>query len=270
MSHIHIPDGVLPLWLVAAGWILTALLVGLVALRLRHGAARRVPLLGVMAALMLVGMSTEIVPIAYHVNLSVLTGIIAGPAYGFLASLIVNLVLALFGHGGITVVGLNAPIIGAEAVLGHYSFRALLAAVGRVGPAARPGLAAGIATGLTLFVTTWLLIGVVWLSGLDPLQARDTGTLDPAALTFANPFEDGLVSSALLGAGHDARDHTQEPTISAGEPLGIGTFARAVLILGLLGWIVEGAITGAIVGFVDRVRPDLTRGRPSGHAPSKR
>ena len=31
MSHIHIPDGVLPLWLVLAGWIVTAALTALAA-----------------------------------------------------------------------------------------------------------------------------------------------------------------------------------------------------------------------------------------------
>jgi ABC-type Co2+ transport system permease subunit len=31
--------------------------------------------------------------------------------------------------------------------------------------------------------------------------------------------------------------------------------------LGLIGWIIEGLITGAIVGFVARVRPDLVLGR---------
>ena len=97
MSHIHIPDGVLPLWLVLAGWALTALGVGLAAYRLRNETSRGVPLLGVMAAVMLVSMSTEIVPIAYHLNLSVLAGIILGPAYGILAALVVNLFLALFG-----------------------------------------------------------------------------------------------------------------------------------------------------------------------------
>ena len=126
MSHIHIPDGILPLWLVAAGWALTLALLYLSARRLSGPEARRkIPLLGVMAAVMLVGMSTEFVPIAYHVNLAVLAGIIVGPAMGFLAAFIVDLILALFGHGGITVVGLNTLIIGAECALGYFIFRGL-------------------------------------------------------------------------------------------------------------------------------------------------
>ena len=100
-------------------------------------ARRKIPLLGVVAALMLVGMSTEFVPIAYHVNLSVLAGIIVGPAMGFLAAFIVDLILALFGHGGITVVGLNTLIIGAECALGYLSFVACVRRVARRGQVGR-------------------------------------------------------------------------------------------------------------------------------------
>jgi hypothetical protein len=67
-----------------------------------------VPLLGIVAALMIVGMSAEIVPIAYHVNLSVIGGILLGPALSAIAAFIVVIVLAMLGHGGVTVIGLNA------------------------------------------------------------------------------------------------------------------------------------------------------------------
>ena len=252
MSHIHIPDGVLPLWLVLGGWLLTAALVGLAAYRLRGDTSRSVPLLGVMAAVMLVGMSTEIVPIAYHLNLSVLAGIVLGPAYGILAALIVSLILAMFGHGGITVVGLNTLVVGFETALGHYLFRVLLAGARRFRTS--PALAAGLTTGLTLLTSTLLLIGIVWASGADPGRARDTGALDPGTLTFANPFDAGLVSNRVI-------TRESEGGAAPGGGFGIAIFAEAVLLLGLIGWVLEGAITGAIVGFVDRVRPDLVRGR---------
>jgi len=254
LSHIHIPDGVLPLWLVLAGWALTALGVGLAAYRLRNETSRGVPLLGVMAAVMLVSMSTEIVPIAYHVNLSVLAGIVLGPAYGFLAGLIVNLILAMFGHGGITVVGLNTLVIGTETILGHFAFRALFGLIGRARRTGAPALAAGLATGLTLFVSTWLLIGIVWASNVAPGQARDTGALNPATLTFANPFQNGLVANRVV---------TPEKEVAASDApnINLTRFIAAVLVLGLIGWVLEALITGAIVGFIDQIRPDLIRGR---------
>jgi len=224
--------------------------LALVSRRLRGGdRGRQLPLLGVMAAVMLVGMSTEIVPIAYHANLSVLGGIVLGPALGFLAALIVNLMLALFGHGGITVVGLNTLVVGAEAVLGHYLFRGFWFLLGR--RQRSPGTAAALATGLTLIMSTLLMIGIVGLSNLDP-TVQTGGSVEN--LSFRNPLEHGFVASEF-GGEHGGT------TAAASHPLDLASFARLVLILGLAGWVMEAALTGAIVGFVYKVRPDLVTGR---------
>jgi cobalt/nickel transport system permease protein len=248
LSHIHVPDGVLPLWIVLVGWGLAAVLVGLAVRSLQGDSSRRVPLLGVMAAVMLVGMSTEIVPIAYHINLSVLAGIVLGPAYGILAALIVNVFLALFGHGGITVVGLNTVVVGAETALGYLLFRLLGRAI------RSPGLRAGIVTGVTLFMSTWILVAVVWLSGLDAASAREVGAVDPATLAFGDPFGGGLVTNRIVAP---------EPTEGGVGSVGIG-LGRMLIVwfgLGFVGWVLEGLVTGAVVGFVARVRPDLVLGR---------
>jgi cobalt/nickel transport system permease protein len=80
MSHIHIPDGVLPWWLWVTGWAATALLLAVASrMATRAGSRRAVPLVGAISALVLVAMSTEIVPIAYHVNLTVIAGALLGP-----------------------------------------------------------------------------------------------------------------------------------------------------------------------------------------------
>jgi len=122
MSHIHIPDGVMPLWLILLGWIGAACLLGWATRRLgRRDIRQSVPRVGVMAAAMLVAMSTEFAPIGYHMNLTVVAGIMVGPALGIVAAFIVVLILALFGHGGITVVGLNTLVIGAECVPHNWS-----------------------------------------------------------------------------------------------------------------------------------------------------
>lgn len=262
MSHIHIPDGVLPLWLIAAGWAISFLGVALSAYLLRNRSDRSVPLLGVMAAMMLVGMSTEIVPIAYHINLSVLAGIILGPAFAFPTALIVDLILALFGHGGITVVGLNTLVISSEMILGWLAYRALLSLFLRIARKSAPAFASGIAVGLSLFISTLLLIGIVWVANLNPAEARDTGSLNPSTLAFGNPFDSGLISNTIV---------SPEPRTEAGQAVegaatqqapDITVFARAVLLLGLIGWILEGVITGVIVGFIAQIRPDLVRLRP--------
>ena len=254
MSHIHIPDGVLPLWLVSAGWVVTLVLLFLIARRLSGPDARRkIPLLGVMAALMLVGMSTEFVPIAYHVNLTVLAGIIVGPAMGFLAAFIVDLILALFGHGGITVVGLNTLIIGAECVLGYLIFRGLFRLLGARQSVGVPAAASVV---FTLFITTMMLIGVVALSNVDPGRARDTGSLEMATLNFKNPFEGGWVDNRVIHPEKEAKGDFSVQN----SGVNLGRFATAVLLLGVMGWVLEAAITAVIVQFIYRVRRDLIVG----------
>lgn len=255
---MHIPDGVLPIWLILAGWALAVLLLALVSRMAGGGdSIRRLPLLGVMAAVMLVGMSTEIVPIAYHTNLSVLAGIVLGPTMAFLAAFIVNLTLALFGHGGITVVGLNTLVIAAEAILGFYLFRVAVAALGRGRPA---GLPAFLATVVALLLSTLLMIGIVGVSNLDSSARVPVHTEE---LSFRNPFEHGLVTAELGAEAHASQDG------GAGEPLDIGTFARLVLLLGSVGWLLEGVLTGLIASYVQRVRPDLLglRARSPGQSP---
>jgi cobalt/nickel transport system permease protein len=252
MSHIHIPDGVLPLWLVAAGWAATLVLLFLSARRLSGPEAqRKIPLLGVMAALMLVGMSTEFVPIAYHVNLTVLAGIIVGPTMGFLAAFIVDLILALFGHGGITVVGLNTLLIGTECALGYIIFRALLR-LWRERPKSVV-LPAGISVVVTLFISTMLLIGVVALSNVDPGKARDTGSLDVTTFSFKNPFEQGVLNNRVLNPEKGAMGNFYIHD----SGINLGRFATAVLLLGFIGWLLEAMITAIIVQFIYRVRREL-------------
>src|SRR4030067_2643235 len=121
MSHIHLPDGVLPVWLWVSGFIV-AILVGTILSRFikKEELTRRLPLLGMMAAAMVLGASVEIVPIAYHVNLTVISGILLGPSLIFLATFVVNVILALFGHGGIIVIRLKTLTLSIEGVFGYF------------------------------------------------------------------------------------------------------------------------------------------------------
>ncbi len=162
MTHMHIPDGILPVWLWVSGFILMAIVLGFSLLRLRGtDMKRKIPLLGAVSAVMLVAMSLEIFVIGYHVNLSVAAGILLGPALGFVAAFIANVMLALMGHGGITVLGLNTILLGSEAVLGHAFFFLLKKRLPVFWRAAA-------ATVLTLFITTFLLIGIVAISRVNP------------------------------------------------------------------------------------------------------
>jgi cobalt/nickel transport system permease protein len=217
MTHLHIPDGILPVSLWVLGLILMAIAVGFSLFRLRGiDKAKKIPLLGAVTAVMLVAMSLEILPLAYHINLSVVAGILLGPALGFLSAFIANLMLALVGHGGITVIGLNTLLLGSEAVLGHtlfYLFRRRISVF----------WSAATATVLTLFMTTVALIGVVAVSHISP----------------------------------ELMSHGDEHGFLRQGQVSVRTFAIMVLSLGSIGWIIEAAITGAVVRFISQVKPEL-------------
>jgi cobalt/nickel transport system permease protein len=216
MTHMHIPDGILPVWLWLSGFILMSLVLGYALYRLRTMDTRKkIPLLGAVAAAMLVGMSIPILP-GYHINLSVVSGILMGPSLGLVAAFIANLILAFMGHGGITVIGLNTLLLGSEAVLGHaffYLLRDRLPIFWR----------AAFATVLTLCISSAILIGFVAMAHIDP---------------------------AML---HHGEDHGHIPTMRGS----VATFAVLVFTIGIVGWLVEAAITGAVVKFISQVKPDL-------------
>ena len=237
MSHIHLPDGVLPIWLWVSGWIVSVL-VWIILLRMteKKDVSRRLPLLGMMAAAMVLGASVEILPIAYHVNLAVISGILLGPSLIFMATFVVNVILALFGHGGVTVIGLNTLILSMEGVLGCFLFRLFWKALKRL------TAATFLATFLALAISTFAMIGVVGL-GVDhyaELIHQESGT--------------GLFDLRLLREKTDR--HEME---DAGKEIDLKRFVALVLPLGCLGWILEGVITCLIIRYIHRLRPDLLR-----------
>ena len=255
MSHIHIPDGVLPLWLWASGWLLALVVVGVAGkLAERTDVRRKVPLLAVVSALMLVSMSSEIVPIAYHINLTVVGGVLLGPALSVIAAFIVEVVLAMLGHGGVTVLGLNTLMIATEMVVGWALFRGLTRLLGRD----HPRRAAGIATVLTLAFTTTLLVGLVAIAGGGGATTRETGALDPATLRFENPLAHGVFSAGLFSGGEVTAEKAPAPeSQQESTALSVKRFALVVYTLGPIGWLIEALVTAAILGYIARVRPGL-------------
>lgn len=244
MSHIHIPDGVLPVWLWLGGWILAAALVWFSSTRSTGVDVRRkVPLVGIISALVLVSMSSEIVPIAYHINLTVVAGVLLGPQLAIVSAFVVQVILALLGHGGVTVIGLNTLMTATEMLLGWVLFRGLIAIIGR----RRVGLVSGVTTVITLAITTTMLVGIVSISGVGAATVRETGALDPQNLTFASPFSEKVVSIGLFSGGERA----SAPAVP------VSRFATIVYTLGPIGWLIEALVTAAVLGYVARVRPSL-------------
>lgn len=228
MSHIHIPDGVLPAWLWVSGYIIVGLVI---AILWRRGRAtsepRKFALLGILSAMMILIMMVEIPPFSFHFNLSVVTAIALGPQLAVLAALVVNLFLALIGHGGITVVGLNTIVLSSEMLAGYYIFRLLTRA--------RLDLsrATFIATVIGLAIGTAIAFGIV---------------------AAGSPWIDRVLQTAALRPGAEL------PPGVEGAHLSLVRLAAIMFGIGVIGWVLEGILSAAIIRYVARVYPDLIVG----------
>jgi len=236
MSHIHLPDGVLPIWLWVSGYVVVILIWTMLLQSMKKdNLTKRLPLLGMMAAVMVLGASVEIIPIAYHVNLTVISGILLGPSLIFLATFVVNVILALFGHGGITVIGLNTLVLSIEGVAGYFLFR-LFWRLSR-----RLTLAAFLATFLALAISTFAMIGVVSLgtSHYEELIHQERG---------------GMIGFEF-GKEKEAHRTEAEPE----KEVNLKRFISIILPLGFIGWVLEGIITVLVARYIQRLRPDLLK-----------
>lgn len=151
MSHLHVSDGILPLWLWLGGLIVSLAIVVLGLYRLKSR-RRLLPAVAVMAALSMAAMNIPL-GLPVHVNLAALAGIVLGPLNGFLAMFVVNLFNALVGHGGITVLGVNALLVGSEALIAGAVFYGLKGAKRLLPVAAAAIIIALLASTLLLTAT---------------------------------------------------------------------------------------------------------------------
>lgn len=239
MSHIHLPDGTVPLKWWLAGLILTAAALALCLRRISGQQVRRqMPFLGAMAALMLVTMSVPLGPLPFHLNLTVLTGIVAGPALGFLTTFLVNLVLSFLGHGGLTTVGLNSLITGVEVLLGWWVFHRLLR--GR-SLTTRAVMAPIVALVISISLTM-MLVGAstgIWGAALPHEEHGHESVLTTAHQELTPSLFEAMGGVEFLGL------------------VGMGALA-IILVLGLLA---ETVATLMVVRFFAQVRPDLLSDR---------
>jgi cobalt/nickel transport system permease protein len=158
MSHLHIPDGVLPVWIWAPGLAVALLLLFWSARATARGSRQRVAYQGALGALVLAVMAVEVPlgPVEFHLTLVGPVGVLLGPAAIFQVVFIASAILALVGHGGLTVVGLNALVLGAGGVLAAPVY----ALCARRWPAAA---ALATATAVTQTVSGLLWLAVVGL-----------------------------------------------------------------------------------------------------------
>lgn len=234
MSHLHIPDGILPPVLWIWGLILTAVLLAVSTRFSRRGGPQQIAFQSALGGIMLAVMAIP-VPITafdYCMTLAGPVGVLLGAAPAFQVSFVVTLILALLGQGGFTVVGLNALVLGLGSMLARPVY---LAVVQRL----RPARAMAVATAVSQTFSTLLWTALLMLSV----------RLTPDAAGIHD------VEHTLIAAWHHV-----------GAALVIPALLAAIALEALLGY--------GLAHFLDRVRPDLlpsAAGNPGldpAHAPS--
>lgn len=287
MSHIHLPDGVMPLWWCAVWFVAAALLVGVVV----AVAGRRLELRErVMAAFFTVVIFVAIlipVPSPFggtHMNMTPLAGVVAGPSVSALAVFVVSLVMALLGHGGVTVLGANMLILYFECVAAYFSYRVLRRRFSVYA-------SAFVAALVPLFLSTFLASGMLAVSmagspsyylGEFMAEGILIHWLLPEELAL-NPVVHELIHGYLSGNIwlHDAvqrlssnpllpwfwlltSPHFEELMYAAwrvaelSSPLRFfAVFTATTLPVNLLVAVVEAAVTGVVVQSTVRSRPDI-------------
>jgi cobalt/nickel transport system permease protein len=217
MSHLHIPDGILPPILWIWGLILTGVLLLLSSRAARRDGQRQVAFQSALGGIMLAVMAIP-VPIAafdYCMTLAGPVGVLLGAAPAFQVAFVVTLILALLGQGGFTVIGLNTLVLGLGATLARPIY---LRAVRRLGPPRAMALATAVSQ---LFST------VCWCA-LLVLSVRLT----------PNGVPNHEVEHTLIEVWH-----------RVGAAVVIPLLLVAVALEALLGY--------GLAHFLERVRPDL-------------
>jgi cobalt/nickel transport system permease protein len=233
VSHLHIPDGMLPPVVWASGLALMLLVLFASALRTRGLGPQRIAYQSALGGIMLAVMAipVPVVGFDYCMTLAGPVGVLLGAAGGFQVAFVVTAILALMGQGGFTVIGLNTLVMGAGAAVARPLYIALAGRM-RAGPA----MAWATAGSQALSSVLWIAMLIVSVR-LDASLAGEHEVAE--AVQFA---KGGLLLAILL------------PMLIA-----------AVTVESLLGL--------GIARFLDRVRPDLLPeipGRPSAAAEALR
>ncbi|WP_019954438.1 cobalt transporter CbiM [Yoonia vestfoldensis] len=198
---MHVPDGILPLGMTLGGWAVAA---GLTAVCLNRIAAQPDPREGLPRASMMTAaffaaslIHIPVPPSSVHLILSGLMGAMLG--WYAVPAILIGLALqaVMFGHGGLTTLGVNGVILGLPA-LGAFALTRGLGHVTHPVAAALVSFATG-AGAVALAVT---LFAMVLLAGLP--AHLDAGAERAAIMALALAHlplacAEGLIVAAVLG-----------------------------------------------------------------------
>jgi len=124
---MHIPDGILPVPVTAAGYAVTAAATwySIRKVNQKENPRKDVPKASLLTAAFFVASWIHIPmpPTSVHLVLNGLLGTILG--YFSFPAILIGLFFqaVMFQHGGLTTLGINAVIMGVPAIIAHYIFR---------------------------------------------------------------------------------------------------------------------------------------------------
>ena len=181
---MHIPDGILPLPVTAAGYAATAAVTwySIRKINQKENPREDVPKASLLTAAFFVAswIHIPIPPASVHLVLNGLLGAILG--YFAFPAILIGLFFqaVMFQHGGLTTLGVNAIIMGLPAILAHYIFR--LRKFGNKEGQKRAGIFGFLAGAIALGTSVALFV-VILLTNMP--ADLDIGTERAAIYTLA-------------------------------------------------------------------------------------
>jgi ABC-type Co2+ transport system permease subunit len=276
---VHISDGVLTTPWIAAGFALAALLVGLAAWRIRDD---EVPRVAILTAAFFVSslIHIRVGPTSIHLLLTGLVGVMLGRRSALAIAVGLLMQVLLIGHGGWSTLGVNACVMTLPALLCGLLFQVLHRLPWLTEPAARRMMVGCGA--LALYFSSVYSVALLCNT---PLTSVSRDAFEAANDWLINPW---IIGGAILFvAGAIVLEGRLENTPDF--PLGFLVGELAVLLTvglncvtliagGENEWpvmplllviahlpfaVIEGLILGVIVGFVEKVKPEML-GRKTG------
>jgi cobalt/nickel transport system permease protein len=129
-----------------------------------------------------------------HLNLTPLIGILAGPALGSLAVLIINLFSAAVGHGGWGVIGVNTVVNLSEVLVGYYVYRAFRTRVNL-----NRFVSGFTASALALTLSALIVVAIIAIAGIQDSHLDEEETAHNLWLIAAMNIGVGLIEGVLTG-----------------------------------------------------------------------
>jgi cobalt/nickel transport system permease protein len=230
---VHLSDGVIAGPWLAAGWVLAAGLVAIASWRIGEA---EIPRIGVLTAAFFVGSQIHLPlgGVSAHLLLNGLLGVVLGLRAGLAIAVGLLLQSLLFGHGGVTALGVNVAVYAPPGMLAGLACGPLRrSGVVRV-PAVRFGLvfvAAAVFLGTAVLAAQWLQVALT--SGRDqfPTEAGKWWLAHPAVAC-------AVLLGAVVGAVAE-RWMEADPEFAVGLLLG-GATAYATIGLNVLWLAVAG------------------------------